>query len=58
MRTVATIWGSGYYAENYGNENLKWEETEAWNGRTRQFNLFGNRVELIIDGYYKTQIIC
>lgn len=52
MRTVATIWGSGYYAENYGNENLKWEETEAWNAGL-DINLFGNRVELIIDGYYK-----
>lgn len=52
MSSVATIWGTGFYAGNYPNENLQWEETEAWNVGL-DLNMFNNRVEFIVDAYYK-----
>lgn len=52
MNTVATAWGSGYYPSNYKNEDLKWERTKAWNiGLDLSF--FNNRIEFIVDAYYK-----
>ena len=31
MASAASIWGTGFYAGNYPNDKLKWEETKAWN---------------------------
>lgn len=52
MSTVATAWGSGYYAGNYANPDLKWESTNAWNVGF-DLSLFNNRIEFIVDAYYK-----
>ena len=52
MNTVATAWGNGYYAGNYANPDLKWESTNAWNVGL-DLSLFNNRIELIVDAYYK-----
>lgn len=52
MSTVATAWGSGYYAGNYANPDLKWESTKAWNVGL-DLSLFNNRIEFIVDAYYK-----
>lgn len=52
MSAVSTAWGNGYYAGNYENPDLKWESTNAWNiGLDLSF--FNNRIEFIIDAYYK-----
>ena len=52
MSTVSTAWGNGYYAGNYSNPDLKWESTRAWNiGLDLSF--FNNRIEFIVDAYYK-----
>lgn len=52
MASAASIWGTGFYAGNYPNEKLKWEETKAYNVGL-DLGLFDNRVELIVDAYYK-----
>lgn len=52
MANTATAWGTGYYPGNYGNENLKWESTKAWNVGF-DLNLFNNRIEFIVDAYLK-----
>lgn len=52
MASAATIWGTGFYSNNYPNDKLKWEETQSYNAGI-DVNLFDNRVELIVDGYYK-----
>ncbi|MGN0280915.1 MAG: SusC/RagA family TonB-linked outer membrane protein [Prevotella sp.] len=52
MANIATAWGTGYYPNNYGNENLKWETTKAWNVGL-DIAAFNNRLELIVDWYYK-----
>lgn len=52
MSSAASIWGTGFYAGNYPNENLQWEETESWNAGL-DLNMFNNRVEFIVDAYYK-----
>ncbi len=52
MSSVSTAWGNGYYAGNYANPDLKWESTNAWNiGLDLSF--FNNRIEFIVDAYYK-----
>ncbi len=52
MKAVSTAWGNGYYAGNYANPDLKWESTNAWNiGLDLSF--FNNRIEFIVDAYYK-----
>jgi TonB-linked SusC/RagA family outer membrane protein len=52
MSSVSTAWGNGYYAGNYENPDLKWERTKAWNiGLDLSF--FNNRIEFIVDAYYK-----
>ena len=52
MKAVSTAWGNGYYAGNYANPDLKWESTNAWNiGLDLSF--FNNRIEFIMDAYYK-----
>ena len=52
MASAASIWGTGFYAGNYPNDKLKWEETKAWNAGI-DLNLFDNRVEFIFDTYMK-----
>lgn len=52
MAAVSTIWGTGFYAGNYSNANLKWEETKAYNAGI-DLSMFNNRLEFIIDAYYK-----
>ena len=52
MSSAASIWGTGFYAGNYPNDKLKWEETKAWNAGI-DLNLFDNRVEFIFDTYLK-----
>lgn len=47
-----TAWGTGYYSSNYANPNLKWESTKAWNVGL-DFAFFNNRIEFIVDAYYK-----
>lgn len=52
MANTATAWGTGYYPGNFANANLKWESTNSYNIGL-DFAAFRNRVELIIDWYYK-----
>ena len=52
MASAASIWGTGFYAGNYPNDKLKWEETKAYNVGL-DLNLFNNRVEFIFDTYFK-----
>ncbi len=52
MSSVATAWGSGYYAGNYANPELKWESTKSWN-LGLDLSFFNNRIEFIVDAYYK-----
>ena len=52
MASATSIWGTGFYAGNYANANLKWEETQAYNIGL-DVNLLGNRIEFIAEAYYK-----
>ncbi|MCC8188594.1 MAG: TonB-dependent receptor [Bacteroides sp.] len=52
MASSASIWGQGFYAGNYPNSGLKWEETKSYNVGL-DLNLLGNRIEFITDFYYK-----
>ena len=52
MGAVSTIWGTGYVQSSYPNADLKWEKTNSWNVGL-DLSLFKNRIELIIDAYYK-----
>lgn len=46
------VWGTGFYAGNYPNDNLKWEETSSYNAGL-DLALFDNRIEFIADVYHK-----
>ncbi|KAA6345491.1 TonB-dependent receptor SusC [termite gut metagenome] len=50
--SVATNWGTGLLASNTPNEQLKWETTYSSN-LGLDLGLFRNRIELILDLYYK-----
>lgn len=52
MTSDETIWGSGFHVGNYPNANLKWEKTNSYNIGL-DLALFNNRLEFIIDAYYK-----
>ena len=52
MASAASIWGTGFYAGNYPNRELKWEETNSFNVGL-DLALFNNRIEFIADAYYK-----
>jgi len=52
MGSVATAWGTGYYASNYANPDLRWESTKSWNAGV-DMAFLKNRIELIVDAYYK-----
>lgn len=50
--SVPTNWGTGLLASNTPNEELKWETTSSSN-LGLDLNLFQNRIEFIVDIYYK-----
>lgn len=52
MANVPTSWGTGYYPANFANPDLKWESTHAWNVGI-DLNMLNNRIEFIVDAYYK-----
>lgn len=52
MASAASIWGTGFYAGNYPNRELKWEETNSYNVGI-DIALLDNRLEFIADAYYK-----
>lgn len=52
MTSSPTIWGTGFYSEQFANPDLKWEQTSSWNAGV-DMSLFKNRVELIVDVYKK-----
>ena len=52
MGTTSTAWGTGYYAHNYANPDLKWESTKAWNVGL-DLSFLKNRIEFIVDAYLK-----
>jgi outer membrane cobalamin receptor len=52
MKNAVTAWGTGYFSGNFGNQDLKWESTKAWNiGLDLSF--LNNRIEFIVDAYLK-----
>ena len=63
MASAASIWGTGFYAGNYPNRELKWEETNSFNVgldlalfkelRRRARREVYIRIEFIADAYYK-----
>ena len=52
MGNTNTAWGTGYYPSNFGNPNLQWEQTKAYNVGL-DLNVLKNRIEFIVDAYYK-----
>jgi TonB-linked SusC/RagA family outer membrane protein len=52
MANVATAQGTGHYPGNFPNPELKWESTNSWNVGI-DFAAFHNRLEFIVDWYYK-----
>ena len=52
MSSVSTVWGAGFVQSSYPNDNLKWEKTSSWNIGL-DLSLFKNRIELIVDAYFK-----
>ncbi|MCE5330666.1 MAG: TonB-dependent receptor [Bacteroidales bacterium] len=50
--TATTNWGTGLIAANTPNEDLTWESTNSSNIGF-DLGLFKNRIELIVDAYYK-----
>lgn len=52
MGTTPTAWGTGYYAGNYANPDLKWESTKSWNFGI-DLSFLDNRIEFIVDTYLK-----
>ena len=52
MKNAVTAWGTGYYNGNFGNEDLKWESTKAWNVGL-DLSFLNSRIEFIVDAYLK-----
>lgn len=52
ISTVGTVWGPGYYQSRFSNSDLKWERTKSWNVGI-DFAVLNNRIEFIVDAYYK-----
>ena len=52
MANGYTAWGTGYYPSNFGNPDLQWEQTKAYN-LGLDLNVLKNRIEFIVDTYYK-----
>lgn len=51
LKAISTAWGTGFLPNNFGNPELTWETTRAWNIGL-DLNVLG-RIELIVDAYYK-----
>jgi TonB-linked SusC/RagA family outer membrane protein len=52
MTSTATAWGTGFFPYNYGNPDLKWEETAGYN-LGLDLAAFNNRLEFIVEAYNK-----
>lgn len=52
MTSAPSIWGTGFYAGNYPNKALRWEETQSYNAGL-DLGAFHDRIEFIADVYYK-----
>lgn len=52
MNAIGTVFGTGYYMSRFPNSNLKWEQTKSWNVGI-DFSALNNRIEFIVDAYYK-----
>ena len=52
MASSPTVWGPGFYPNNFPNPDLQWEKTNSYNIGL-DLNLFKNRIELIVDAYRK-----
>lgn len=52
MASAASIWGTGFYPNNFANPDLKWEKTNAYNIGL-DLSLFKNRIELTTEVYLK-----
>ena len=52
LNTVATNWGNGYLTGRIPNEFLSWEKTHSYNVGL-DLGLWNDRVNLVLDGYYK-----
>jgi TonB-linked SusC/RagA family outer membrane protein len=53
MMAVPTSFGTGYRMYNNANPDLKWEASLQHNAGV-DFGLFGGRIDLTVDAYYKT----
>ena len=52
MATISSGFGTSFYPANYANSKVKWERTKSYNvGLDLAF--LNNRIEFIIDGYFK-----
>jgi len=52
LASSATVWGTGFSNQNYANPDLKWEQTSSYNAGM-DLSLLNNRIELVVDAYYK-----
>ena len=52
LSTVTTNWGNGYLTGRIPNEYLTWETTHSFNVGL-DLGLFRDRINLVVDGYYK-----
>jgi len=52
MASSPTIWGPGFYPNNFANPDLKWEQTSSIN-IGMDLSVLKNRVELIVEYYEK-----
>ncbi len=52
LSSYPTIWGTGFLTYNLSNPDFQWEETHTTN-LGLDINMFGNRVEFIVDAYLK-----
>ena len=52
LRNYTTTWGVGVLNANNANPNLKWETTYSTNIGF-DLSLFGSRIDLVVDWYYK-----
>ena len=52
LRNYTTPWGVGVLNANNANPNLKWETTYSTNVGI-DLSLFGSRIDLVVDWYYK-----
>lgn len=53
LKNIPTVWGNGNMLSRMGNNDLTWERIGALNLGI-DLGLFDNRVEFVVDTYYKT----